>query len=98
MTLEKPLEHVEADVPSGGAHGDVFAVDAVPDGEPRAAGDRLQLPADVLTAPAEFEEARSVGTFDLALRYLRRSDRRQRCFADGAEVAVGVEGSPFAEL
>src|SRR5436309_640415 len=52
-TGQGPIEHVEADVPSGGAHRDEPTIDVVPQRESGAAALRLQLPADVLSAPVE---------------------------------------------
>src|SRR6266536_3310285 len=53
---QEPIQHVEADVPAGGAHRNEIAVDVVPKRQPRAAGSqRLELPADVLPPPVEFE-------------------------------------------
>src|SRR4051812_49616846 len=46
LTGEQPLQHVEADVPTRGAHRDVVTVDLGPEREAgAAASQRLQLPA-----------------------------------------------------
>src|SRR5436305_13032965 len=59
---EKPLQHVEADVPARSAHRDESTVDVVPERQPgSAAFQRFQLPADVLFPPAEFEHPGRVG-------------------------------------
>jgi hypothetical protein len=50
LTGEKPIQHIEADVPARGAHGNESTVDVVPKREPRAVtSQRFQLPADVLS-------------------------------------------------
>ncbi len=101
LAREKPIQHVQAEVPTGGAHRNVSTVDVVPEREPRTtASQRLQLPADVLSAPIEFEHFERVGSFHLGLGYQRRrcSHRRELCVAHGTEVAVGIEGRPFAEV
>src|SRR5262245_25311068 len=36
LVAEKVVEHIEADVPSRGAHRDEATVDVVPEGQPRA--------------------------------------------------------------
>ena len=56
LTREEPIEHVEADVPARGAHRDEAAIDVVPEREARAAAERLQLPAQVVAAPAVLEQ------------------------------------------
>src|SRR5438445_13022767 len=57
LTGEKPLQHVEADVPARSAHRYESTIDVVPKREPSAAASqRLQFPADVLFPPAEFEQ------------------------------------------
>src|SRR5262245_24673690 len=61
VTVEQPIQHVEADVPAGRAPGDEAAVDVVPEGEPGPFALGLQLPAEVLAAPVEFERGRRVG-------------------------------------
>src|SRR5437879_13736560 len=54
-TGEKPLQHIEADVPARSAHRYESTVDVVPKREPSAAASqRLRFPADVLSPPAEF--------------------------------------------
>src|SRR5947209_379937 len=56
LTAEKPVQHVEADVPPRSAHRNVATIDVVPEGETGAGSSpRLQLPADVLSSPTEFE-------------------------------------------
>src|SRR5207245_5862932 len=100
-TSEKPLQHVEADVPARGAHRYEITVDVVPKREPSAAASqRLQLPADVLSPPAEFEHFGRVGPLHLGLGYVRRRRPRCRelCGANGTEVPVRIERSPFAEM
>ena len=101
LTGEKPLQHVEADVPARGAHRDESTVDVVPEREPRAAASqRLQLPADVLSAPVEFEHLGRVGPLHLGLgdERRRRPHRRELCGANGTEVPVRIERSPFAQM
>src|SRR5229473_4813804 len=49
-TGEKPIQHIEADVPARSAHRYESTVDVVPKREPSAAASqRLQFPADVLS-------------------------------------------------
>src|SRR5437879_12782015 len=61
-TGEKPLQHIEADVPARSAHRYESTVDVVPKREPgAAASQRLEFPADVLSPPAEFEPLALVG-------------------------------------
>src|SRR5947207_709870 len=78
LTGEKPLQHIEADVPARSAHRYEITVDVVPKREPgAAASQRLQFPADVLSPPVEFEHLGRVGPLPLGLGYSRR--RRSRC-------------------
>src|SRR4051812_7583238 len=101
LIREKPLQHIEADVPAGGAHRYESTVDVVPKRKPGAAAcQRLQFPADVLTAPAEFEQLGRVGALHPGLGYMRRrrSHCRELCGTNGAEVPIGIEGSPFAQM
>src|SRR5205823_4427824 len=70
---EKPLQHVEADVPACSAHGDESTVDAVPEREAgAAAAQRFKLPADVRSSPAEFEHLGRVGPLHVRLGYVLR--------------------------
>src|SRR5439155_4500716 len=65
-----------------------------------AASQRLQFPADVLSPPAEFEHLGRVDTIHLGLEYMRRrrANCRELCGANGTEVPVRIERSPFAEM
>src|SRR5437762_847329 len=99
LTGEKPLQHIEADVPDRSAHRYEITVDVVPKRKPgAAASQRLQLPADVVSTPAIFERPRRVSPLHVGLGYVRRrrSHCREICGADGTEVPVGIERSPFA--
>src|SRR5690349_12677608 len=42
LTREEPVQNVEAEVPAGGAPRDVAPIDVVPEGEARAATERLE--------------------------------------------------------
>ena len=99
-TGQRPIEHVEADVPAGRAHRDESTIDVVPQREPGAAALRLQLPANVLSAPVELQQLRRVGPLDLAV-----GDERRRCAhgrqlrgAHGPQAPVRIEGGPFAQM
>src|SRR6185436_2219028 len=101
LTGEMPLQHIEAYMPACGAHRDEAAVDVVPEREPGAVhSQRLQFPADILSAPVEFEHPGGVGPFHPGLGYERRRRPygRQRCGAGRTEVPVRIERSPFAEM
>ena len=98
---EEPIHDVEADMPAGGAHRDESTVDVVPERESRAAGaERLELPANLLRAPIELEHLGRVGALHVRLgdERLRRSDGGELHGAHGAQVAVGVERSPLAQV
>src|SRR5882724_6874125 len=101
LTGEKPLQHIEADVPARSAHRYEITVDVVPKREASAAArQRLQLPADVLSAPVEFEHLGRVGPLHLALGHKRRRrpHGRELRDANGTEVPVRIERSPFAKM
>src|SRR5262245_46696221 len=99
VTGEMVIQHVEADVPTRSAHRDVVTVDVVPQRQPGAAASRrLELPADVLSTPAEFEQPVRVCALHLSLGYMRGAHRRELCATDRTEVPVGIERSPFAEM
>src|SRR6266852_3104863 len=96
LTGEKPIQHIEADVPARSAHRYESTVDVVPKREPSAAAShRLQFPADVLSPPAEFEQLGRVGPLHLGLGYMRRRrpHGRELCGANGTEVPVRIERS-----
>src|SRR5438876_9684539 len=58
-TGEKPLQHIEADVPARSAHRYESTVDVVPKREPSAAAfQRLQFRADVGSSPGIFARPR----------------------------------------
>jgi hypothetical protein len=61
---------------------------------------RLQFPADLVFAPGILERPRRVRSLHLGLGNVRRrrSHRRERCSADGTEVPVRIERSPFAQM
>src|SRR5437879_13586586 len=70
LTGEKPLQHIEADVPARSAHRDEITVDVVPEREPRAAdSQRLQFPPDVWSTPVEFQHLGCVAPFHLCVGY-----------------------------
>src|SRR5262245_38683840 len=100
LTRELPLEDVEADVPAGGAPGDEAAIDVVPQLEARAATERLELPPEIVAAPAVLEQSRSLGSLHGALGDLgcRRPDRRELHGPHGGQVSVGVERCPLGQL
>ena len=99
-SVEKALQYIEADVPARGAHGDETTVDVVPQGEPSAACEWLQFPANVLSAPVEFEQLRRIGSRHSSFRdhRRRRSHRSKLCCTNGAEVLVRIERSPLSQL
>src|SRR5262249_10173075 len=77
LPRKEPVEHVEADVPARGTPRDELAIDVVPEREARAGVVRLQLPAQVTTAPAVLEQPRRQGPRDRRFRDHGRPDRRQ---------------------
>src|SRR4051812_7394230 len=56
LACEQAIEDVEADVPACRAPGNEAAVDDRPQRETGAAAERLELPAQVVAAPAVLEE------------------------------------------
>src|SRR5438067_464532 len=101
LTGEKPIQHIEADVPARSPHRYESTVDVVPKREPSAAASqRLQFPADVGSTPGIFERPRRVSPLHVGLGYVRRrrSHCRELCGAKGTEVPVRIERSPFAEM
>src|SRR5205814_6882293 len=98
---ERPLQHIEADVPARSTHRYESTVDVVPKRQPSAAGSQwLQFPADVLSAPVEFEHLKRVGPRHVRFGYKRRRRSHCRKFrrSNGTEVPVRIERSPFAEM
>ena len=97
---QEPVEHVEADVPASRAHRHELATDVVPERETRAGGQRLQLPAHVVLAPAVLEQPRRLGSRDARLGDLRRGRRNGRELhrSRRVEVPIGVERRPLAQL
>src|SRR3954462_1344008 len=95
----EPVEHVEANVPAGGAHRHESTTDAVPEGETRAVGDGSQFPAHVILAPFVLEQPRRVGSGDDRLRDLRAwcANRRELDRSSGVETPIGVEWRPLAQ-
>src|SRR5262249_60994108 len=93
---EKPLQHVEADVPAGRAHRHEPTIDLVPELEARAVAQRLQLPSDV-AAPAVLEEAGLLGSRHARLRDLRRTYRREPGCPDVSRAPIGIEGPPLRQ-
>src|SRR5215475_6197566 len=85
LTREEPLEDVEADVPARGAPRDEAAIDVVPEREPRAAAERLELPPEVVATPAVLEQPGRLGPLHDGLGDLRgrRPDRRELRLPDG---------------
>src|SRR5262249_5127931 len=95
LARKKPIEHVEADVPAGGAPREVAAIDVVPEREPRAAAERIELPAEVIAAPAVLEQLRRLGSLDAARVDLRRSGRGELHRAHGRQAPIGIERRPL---
>src|ERR1700745_2715675 len=101
MTAEKAIEHIEADVPPGCTHCDEAMADVGPEREARAAGGRLEFPAHVEAAPVVFKNVGRVGSRHggFGNAQCRRSYGRElHRGSDCAEVPIGVEGSPLAEM
>src|SRR5262245_58173739 len=61
LTGEVAIQHVEADVPAGGAHRDESALDVGPQRQARAAAGGFELPAHVEAAPVVLERVGRVG-------------------------------------
>src|SRR5512146_744398 len=55
LTGEQPIQHIEADVPSGSTHRDEAAIDAGPQREAGAAPKGFELPADSEASPGVLE-------------------------------------------
>ena len=85
VAAEKPVQNIESDVPPCGAPRDEAAIDAMPELEPRAAGVRLELPAQVLRAPVVLKQAGRV----MPLRAIL-SRIVSRVFCRCASVAIAV--------
>src|SRR5215475_10106839 len=100
LAVEGAIEHIQADVPARSAHRDESALDVVPEREPRAIADRLQLPAHIVAAPGELEELGGVGALHLSLgdMWLGRTHGGELRSTWRTEVPVSIERSPFAEM
>ena len=87
-------------MPAGRAHRDEATIDVVPEREPGAAAQRLQFPADVLSAPVEFEQLGGIGPLYPVSATIGVGAPTVESLrgADATEVAVSIERSPFAEL
>src|SRR5678815_5698397 len=59
---EKMIQNIETDMPPGGAHGNVAAIDVVPKRQARATAYGLGFPADIVAAPGVLEQLGSVGS------------------------------------
>src|SRR4051812_35604456 len=72
LSGEKPLHHVEAQMPARGAPSNEALVDVVPQREPGSGSLGLEFPAKVAAAPAELEQPRRLGPGNARLRNHRR--------------------------
>src|SRR3954447_11987724 len=61
-SAEKAIENIEANVPSGGTHGDEAAINVGPQRQARAATKRLEVPPHVEAPPLVLKHPGSVGS------------------------------------
>jgi hypothetical protein len=101
LSMEKPIQNIETNVPPGSTHGDEPAIDVVPQCQARAASKTFQFPTEVLPAPVVLKQLRSIGSCHDGLGNLLRG--RSYCgeFYFGsnvAQIAIGLKGRPLAQL
>src|SRR5256885_5922831 len=61
-SAEKPIQHIETNVPPGGAHRDEAAIDVGPQGQARAGANGFEFPPHIEAAPLVFQHLGSVGS------------------------------------
>src|SRR5579862_573061 len=100
-SAEKVIQNIQANVPTGSAHGDEAAIDVVRQHQACAAAERLELPPDILATPIVLKHLGGVGSRHRCFsnERLGRSYRGELHPASGrAQARVGVEGRPLAKL
>src|SRR5690242_13770585 len=96
---EKPIQHIEADVPARGAHGDVAVTDVGPQGQARAASDGFELPSHIEVTPGVLEQVGSVGSLYGGFRDAGRPHGAEFYRASSnSQAPIGVKGSPLAQM
>src|SRR2546430_9903873 len=70
-SAEQVIEHIEANLPPGGTHRDVAAIDVGPQRQARAATDGFELPPHVEATPVVLEHLGSVGSRHRCFGYVR---------------------------
>src|SRR5437870_714193 len=101
LTGEKPLQHIEADVPARRAHRYEITGDAAPQRQARAATKGFELPPDIEATPIVLERLGSVGSryFGFGNVQRGRSHRGElHRRSNRTQASIGVEGRPLAQL
>src|SRR5215475_6310326 len=98
---EKPIQHVQADVPPGSAHCDEAAIDVGPQRQTRAAPKGFELPSHVETTPLVLEQLRSIRSSDSCFGNKQRGRSNRGELHRGSSLTqtrIGVKRSPLAKM
>src|SRR5919109_783268 len=101
LPREEPIEHIETNVPSRSAHGDVALTDVGPQRQARAAGKRFEFPPHIEAAPLVLQRLRSIGSRHHCFGNARRGRSYRGELHRGsnrAQTPIGVEGRPLAQM
>src|SRR5262249_41624223 len=101
LTGEKPIQHIETNVPAGSAHGDEAAMDVAPQRQPRAATKRFEFPPHVEATPVVLKHLRSVGSRHCCFGNLRCGRPHRGELYRGSnrgQAPIGIKRSPLPQM
>src|SRR5580658_5895329 len=100
-SAEKAIQNIKTNVPPGSAHGDEAVTDVGPQRQARAIIKGIELPSHVEATPLVLKHLRSVGSRHGCFGDTRRGRTHRGELHRGsnrAQVPVGVEGRPLAQM
>src|SRR5262249_55055216 len=101
LTGEKPIQHIETNVPSGSTHCDEAAIDICPERQARPAANGFEFPPYIEATPVVLEHLGSLSSRHCCFGNVRRGRSHcseLHCGSNGTQAAIGVKGSPLAQM
>src|SRR5581483_8822100 len=98
---EKPIQHIQTNVPSSSTHGNEAAINVGPKRQARAAGKRFEFPSHIKVTPSVLKHIGSVSPLHGCFGDMRRGRSYRgefHCSSNLTQVPIGIEGSPLAQV
>src|SRR6266436_2366832 len=101
LTGQKPIQHIETNVPPGSTHRDEAVTDVGPQREARAANNGFEFPPHLKVTPLVLKQLGSIGSRHFCFGHVWRGcshrgelHRVSHC----TQASIGVEGSPLVQV